>query len=77
MYWRGRVLHGVQELIIYDSLLFTMSFLDRINIGTAKLAGLTTDLGLTSLQYNTASMSKCYPERFCRVLDANSRDQKT
>lgn len=45
-----------------------MSFLDRINIGTAKLAGLTTDLGLTSLQYNTASMSKlCYPVLFWRI----------
>lgn len=53
-----------------DRLLFTMSFLDRINIGTAKLVGkypcdddrlttgLTTDLNLNSLQYNTASMSE-------------------
>lgn len=33
-----------------------MSFLDRINIGTARLAGIEKDLGLTSLQFNTASM---------------------
>ena len=62
VYCHGCVLGSIQELIICHSLLFTMSFLDRINIGTAKLAGLTTDLNLTSLQYNTASMSKlnCY-----------------
>ncbi|WRT65182.1 uncharacterized protein IL334_002125 [Kwoniella shivajii] len=45
-----------RNLVPWMTLLFTMSFLDRINIGTAKLAGLTTDLKLTSLQYNTASM---------------------
>ncbi|WVQ83940.1 hypothetical protein IAT38_006084 [Cryptococcus sp. DSM 104549] len=45
-----------RHLVPWMTLLFTMSFLDRINIGTAKLAGLNTDLGLTSLQYNTASM---------------------
>ncbi|OXC66800.1 hypothetical protein C367_02566 [Cryptococcus neoformans Ze90-1] len=45
-----------RNLVPWMTLLFTMSFLDRINIGTAKLAGLTTDLNLTSLQYNTASM---------------------
>ncbi|OCF34043.1 hypothetical protein I316_04390 [Kwoniella heveanensis BCC8398] len=45
-----------RNLVPWMTLLFTMSFLDRINIGTAKLAGLNTDLGLTSLQYNTASM---------------------
>ncbi|WWC67492.1 uncharacterized protein I206_101400 [Kwoniella pini CBS 10737] len=45
-----------RNLVPWMTLLFTMSFLDRINIGTAKLAGLSTDLKLTSLQYNTASM---------------------
>lgn len=38
------------------SLLFLLSFLDRINIGVAKLSGLSTELKLTSLQYSTASM---------------------
>ncbi|ODN96459.1 hypothetical protein L198_04173 [Cryptococcus wingfieldii CBS 7118] len=47
---------GLPAAYSQRDLLFTMSFLDRINIGTARLAGLNTDLGLTSLQYNTASM---------------------
>ncbi|WVQ76646.1 hypothetical protein IAR50_006320 [Cryptococcus sp. DSM 104548] len=33
-----------------------LSFIDRVNVGAAKLVGLTTDLGLTSLQYSNASM---------------------
>lgn len=37
-------------------LLFLLSFLDRINIGVAKLSGLSTELKLSSLQYSTASM---------------------
>ncbi|KAI0776609.1 MFS general substrate transporter [Trametes elegans] len=33
-------------------LMFILSFLDRINIGNAKVAGLVTDLHLNGLQYN-------------------------
>jgi hypothetical protein len=36
-------------------LLFTMSFLDRVNVGTAKLAGLVEDLGMTASQFNLIS----------------------
>ena len=32
-----------------------MSFLDRVNVGTAKLAGLVEDLGMTSSQFNLVS----------------------
>lgn len=38
------------------SLLFTMSFLDRVNVGVAKLAGLTTDLNLTTNKFNNISV---------------------
>ncbi|KAG8214481.1 major facilitator superfamily domain-containing protein [Butyriboletus roseoflavus] len=36
------------------TLLFLLSFLDRTNIGNAKLDGLTTDLGMPASAYNTA-----------------------
>ncbi|KAL7421740.1 hypothetical protein Q5752_003511 [Cryptotrichosporon argae] len=44
------------NLIPWMTLLYLMSFLDRVNVGAAKLYGLNTALGLTSLQYSTASM---------------------
>lgn len=34
------------------ALLFLCSFLDRTNVGNAKLYGLTEDLHMTNLQYN-------------------------
>ena len=34
------------------ALLFLCSFLDRTNVGNAKIIGLTTDIGITNLQYN-------------------------
>lgn len=40
------------------SLLYLMSFLDRVNVGAAKLVGLTTELKLDSLQYSNVSMSQ-------------------
>lgn len=43
-------------LVPFLALLYLLSFLDRTNIGNARLAGLEADLGMdpTSLQYNTA-----------------------
>ncbi|KAG8767274.1 hypothetical protein FRC15_005797, partial [Serendipita sp. 397] len=37
------------------SLLYLLSFLDRSNIGNARVAGMVTDLHLVGLQYNTAA----------------------
>lgn len=34
------------------ALLFLCSFLDRTNVGNAKILGLAEDLGMTNLQYN-------------------------
>ncbi|KAJ4181908.1 hypothetical protein NW767_013995 [Fusarium falciforme] len=34
------------------TLLYTLSYLDRGNIGNAKVAGMNEDLGLSSKQYN-------------------------
>ena len=40
------------QIIRFVSLLYLLSFLDRSNIGNARVAGLATDLGLKGLQYN-------------------------
>ncbi|KAL7409434.1 transporter [Mrakia frigida] len=45
-----------RNLIPFLSLLYLLSFLDRINFGVAKLSGIIEELNLTSLQFNTASM---------------------
>ncbi|EED83486.1 predicted protein [Postia placenta Mad-698-R] len=53
---RRRVLRKLDwHLLPFVSLLYLLSFLDRTNIGNAKVAGLTTDLKLTGLQYNLCS----------------------
>lgn len=39
------------RLVLFVALLYLMSFLDRSNIGNAKVAGLTTDLRLSSNQF--------------------------
>ncbi|KAI0515274.1 major facilitator superfamily domain-containing protein [Xylaria bambusicola] len=41
-------------LIPWLCLLYLLAFLDRTNIGNAKIAGLVPDLGLTTSQYNIA-----------------------
>lgn len=38
------------------TLLLTLAFLDRTNIGNARVAGMDTDLGLSSSQYNICLM---------------------
>ncbi|EOD45223.1 putative high-affinity nicotinic acid transporter protein [Neofusicoccum parvum] len=42
------------RLIPFLALLYLLSFLDRTNIGNARLAGLETDLGMNGLDYNNA-----------------------
>jgi sugar phosphate permease len=42
------------HLIPFLSLLYLLSFLDRTNIGNAKLFGLEKSIGLKGMQYNTA-----------------------
>ncbi|KAJ6476017.1 major facilitator superfamily domain-containing protein [Mycena vitilis] len=41
------------HLLPFVSLLYLLSFLDRANIGNAKIAGMAKDAGLTGLRYNT------------------------
>lgn len=44
-------------LIPFLSLLYLLSFLDRTNIGNARLAGLEASLGMKGLAYNVCSNS--------------------
>ncbi|GHJ88189.1 hypothetical protein NliqN6_4591 [Naganishia liquefaciens] len=44
-----------KKLVPWMTVLFTLSFLDRTNVGTAKLAGLVQDLHMTQAQFNIAS----------------------
>lgn len=42
------------------ALLYVLAFLDRGNIGNAKVAGMNTDLKLTGSQYNIALTVRCW-----------------
>ena len=42
-------------LLPFLSLLYLLSFLDRTNIGNARLAGLEKDLGMSGLDYNVST----------------------
>ncbi|KAJ5667669.1 uncharacterized protein N7477_006239 [Penicillium maclennaniae] len=53
----GRIINAYQvdiRLVPMLAVLYLISHLDRANIGNAKIAGLTKDLGLTGIQYNIA-----------------------
>lgn len=43
-----------RRIIPFLGLLYLCSFLDRVNIGNAKLAGITHDLAITPNEYNLA-----------------------
>ncbi|KAF8660605.1 hypothetical protein AX16_001584 [Volvariella volvacea WC 439] len=43
-----------RNIVPFLSLLYLLSFLDRTNIGNARLAGLEADLGMSGLDYNVA-----------------------
>ncbi|KAH9934371.1 MFS general substrate transporter [Fomitopsis serialis] len=65
---RRRVLRKLdRHLLPFVSVLYLLSFLDRTNIGNAKVAGLTTDLHLTGLQYNLCSAIFFLPYTFFEV----------
>lgn len=65
---RRRVLRKLDwHLLPFVSLLYLLSFLDRTNIGNAKVAGLTTDLKLTGLQYNLCSAIFFIPYCFFEI----------
>ncbi|KZP18356.1 MFS general substrate transporter [Athelia psychrophila] len=53
---RNRILRKLDwHLLPFVSILYLLSFLDRSNIGNAKVAGMAKDLNLTGYKYNTAA----------------------
>ncbi|KAH8808472.1 putative MFS transporter [Xylogone sp. PMI_703] len=56
-------LHIVPPLFV----LFLMAFLDRVNIGNAKIQGLTTDLHMEGQQYNIALFIFFIPYILCEI----------
>ncbi|KAI4155897.1 MAG: hypothetical protein LQ340_000677 [Diploschistes diacapsis] len=49
------------------SILYMLAFIDRINIGNAKIQGLDTDLNMTGNQYNVALFIFFIPYILCEV----------
>ncbi|KAG9220504.1 hypothetical protein CCMSSC00406_0003960 [Pleurotus cornucopiae] len=59
---RTRVLRKLDlHLLPFVSLLFLLAFLDRSNIGNARVAGMARDLDLHGLRYNIAAAVFCVP----------------
>ncbi|KAH7920703.1 MFS general substrate transporter [Leucogyrophana mollusca] len=53
---RARILRKLDwHLLPFVSLLYLLSFLDRSNVGNAKVAGMATDLNLVGYRYNIAA----------------------
>ncbi|KAH7888879.1 major facilitator superfamily domain-containing protein [Phlebopus sp. FC_14] len=53
---RSRILRKLDwHLLPFVSLLYLLSFLDRANIGNARVAGMSTDLDLIGFRYNIAA----------------------
>ncbi|OJA20079.1 hypothetical protein AZE42_02473 [Rhizopogon vesiculosus] len=53
---RARILRKLDwHLLPFVSLLYLLSFLDRANIGNAKVAGMSVDLDLIGYRYNIAA----------------------
>lgn len=57
-------------IVPFSTLLYLLSFLDRINIGQARVYGLTTDLKMTPQEYDIALslffVGKSFPKRQAR-----------
>jgi MFS family permease len=65
---RNRVLRKLDtRLLPFVSLLYLLSFLDRSNIGNAKVAGMAKDLHLVGLKYNIAAAMFFIPYCFAEV----------
>lgn len=63
---RKKVLRKVDwRLVPMLLLLYLLSFIDRANIGNAKIEGMLEDLGLTGLQFNVALAVFFIPYTLC------------
>ncbi|OJA18497.1 hypothetical protein AZE42_07587, partial [Rhizopogon vesiculosus] len=65
---RARILRKIDwRLLPLVTLLFLLSFLDRVNVGNAKVAGMSTDLNLTGFKYNIAAAVLFIPYSLAEV----------
>jgi hypothetical protein len=62
-----------KALLPFLALLYLLSFLDRTNIGNARLANLEADLGMEGLDYNVSPPSIAIGPRVC----GRDTDQRT
>jgi hypothetical protein len=58
------------NIIPWITLLYLISFLDRVNVGAARLVGLMEDLKLTSLMFSNVSMSECFSFGVDKTLES-------
>ncbi|KAG2145317.1 MFS general substrate transporter [Suillus bovinus] len=65
---RTRILRKIDwHLLPFVTVFYLLSFLDRANIGNAKVAGMATDLKLTGFRYNIAAAVFFIPYSFAEV----------
>ncbi|KAG1738423.1 major facilitator superfamily domain-containing protein [Suillus paluster] len=65
---RARILRKIDwHLLPYVTLFYLLAFLDRVNIGNAKVAGMSTNLNLIGLRYNIAAAVFFIPYSFAEV----------
>ncbi|KAG1896884.1 major facilitator superfamily domain-containing protein [Suillus fuscotomentosus] len=65
---RARILRKIDwHLLPFVTVFYLLSFLDRANVGNAKVAGMATDLKLTGFRYNIAAAVFFIPYSFAEV----------
>ncbi|KAG2075432.1 MFS general substrate transporter [Suillus decipiens] len=65
---RARVLRKIDwHLLPFVTVFYLLSFLDRANVGNARVGGMATDLKLTGLKYNIAAAVFFIPYSFVEV----------
>ncbi|KAG1830555.1 major facilitator superfamily domain-containing protein [Suillus variegatus] len=65
---RARILRKIDwHLLPFVTVFYLLSFLDRANVGNAKVAGMATDLKLTGFRYNIAAAVFFIPYCFAEV----------
>ncbi|KAG2369028.1 putative pantothenate transporter [Suillus spraguei] len=65
---RARILRKIDwQLLPFVTVFYLFSFLDRANVGNARVGGMATDLKLTGLKYNIAAAVFFIPYSFVEV----------
>ncbi|KAG2348123.1 MFS general substrate transporter [Suillus weaverae] len=65
---RARILYKIDwHLLPFVTVFYLLSFLDRANVGNARVAGMATNLSLTGFRYNIAAAVFFIPYSFAEV----------